>query len=152
MYATLEKDKLDPSCMLLQVDFTLSCSCEYQNEIQSALWSRRSVNLFMAGTDNADGKEESFLIVTNSPDKGKNSVCTFMLKLIDEITFEDEKELIVYSDGPSSEFKNQFVTGKHFYLSSQHLNLLVSWKYFATLHSKGIVDGIGSAAKARVRE
>ena len=104
----------------------------------------------MAATYNADGKEESSLIVTNSLDKGKNSVCTFMLKLIDEITFKDEKELIIYSDGPSSEFKNQFITGKHLYLSSQHLNLLVSWKYFATLHSKGVVDGIGSAAKARV--
>ena len=33
-----------------------------------------------------------------------------MLKLIDEITFKDEKELIAYSDGPSSELKNQLIT------------------------------------------
>ena len=82
-----------------------------------------------------------FLIVTNSPDKGKNSVCTFMLKFNDEITC-----------GPSSEFKNQFLTGKLPYLLSQHLNLPVFWKYFATLHGKGIVDGIGGAAKSKVRE
>ena len=33
-----------------------------------------------------------------------------MLKLNDEITFKDEKELTAYSDGPSSEFKNQLIT------------------------------------------
>ena len=60
----------------------MSCSCEYQNEIQ---------NLFMAATYNANGKEESFLIVTNSPDKGKNSVCTFILKLIDESLLKIKK-------------------------------------------------------------
>ena len=75
--------------MLLQVDFAMAYTCKYQNEIQSYLWSHRSVNLFTAPTYNADGKEESFLIVTNSSDKGKNSAYTFMLKLVDEITFKD---------------------------------------------------------------
>ena len=45
----------------------------------------------MAATYNADGKEESFLIVTNSPDKEKNSVCTFILKLIDESLLKIKK-------------------------------------------------------------
>ena len=49
-------------------------------------------------------------------------------------------------------FKNQFITGRLLYLLSQHLNLPVSWNYFSTSHGKGIVDGIGGAAKARVRE
>ena len=44
-----------------------------------------------------------------------------MLKVVDEMTLKDERELIVYSDGPSSEFKNQFITGKPL---SQHLNLV----------------------------
>ena len=132
MHATFEKDKLDPNHMLLQVDFTMAYSYEDQNKIQDALWSRRSVNLFTGANYNAEGKEEPFLIVTNLSDKGKNSVCTFMLKIVDEMTFKDEKELIVYSDGPSSEFKNQFIPGKLLFILSQHLNLPVSWKYFAT--------------------
>ena len=132
MHATFEKDKLDPNHMLLQVDFTMAYSYEDQNKIQYALWSRRSVNLFTGANYNAEGKEEPFLIVTNLSDKGKNSVCTFMLKIVDEMTFKDEKELMVYSDGPSSEFKNQFIPGKLLFILSQHLNLPVSWKYFAT--------------------
>lgn len=75
-----------------------------------------------------------------------------MLKLVDETTFKDERELTVYSIGPSNEFKNQFLSWKLLYLPSQHLKLLLSWKYFATWHGKGIVYGIGGAAKARVRE
>ena len=121
MYATFEKDKLDPNCMLLQVDFAMAYNCDYQHEIQS-------VNLFMGAIYNAEGKEEPFLIVTNSPDIGKNSVCTLMLEHVDEITFIVEKELIIYSDGPSSEFKNQFITRKLLYLLSQQLNLPVSYK------------------------
>ena len=132
MHATFEKDKLDTNRMLLQVDFTMAYSYEDQNKIQYALWSRRSVNLFTGANYNAEGKEEPFLIVTNLSDKGKNSVCTFMLKIVDEMTFKDEKELMVYSDGPSSEFKNQFIPGKLLFILSQHLNLPVSWKYFAT--------------------
>ena len=128
MYATFERDKLDPNWMLLQVGFAMAYSSECQNEYQSGLWSRRSVNVFTDTNYIADGKEESFLIVINSPDKGKNSVCTFMLKLVDEIAFKDQKKLIVYSDGQSSEFKNQFITGKLLYLLSQHRKLPVSWK------------------------
>ena len=77
------------------------------------------MSLLTAATYNADGKEESFLIVTNSSGKGKNSVCTFMLKLVDEMTFKDKRELTVYSDGSSNEFKNHFITGKLPYLLSQ---------------------------------
>ena len=67
-------------------------------------WSLPSghIDLFPAATYNAEEKEKSFLIVTNSSDNGKNSVCTFMHKLIDEMA------LIVYSNRPS-EFKNQFM-------------------------------------------
>ena len=73
-------------------------------------WSLPSghIDLFSAATYNAEEKEQSFLIVTNSSDNGKNSVCSFMHKLIDEMAFKDERELIVYSDRPS-EFKNQFM-------------------------------------------
>ncbi|XP_063228207.1 uncharacterized protein LOC134534095 isoform X1 [Bacillus rossius redtenbacheri] len=43
-----EKDKANGTKRVLEVDFAMSFSCEYQNEIQSALWSRASVVLFTA--------------------------------------------------------------------------------------------------------
>ena len=93
-------------------------------------WSIRSVNLFTAAIYNAEGKKQYFLVVTNLPDEGENSVCTFMLKLADEMTFKDEGEFIVYSDRPSSKFKNQFINGKLLFLLSQHLNLQFSGNIF----------------------
>ena len=65
MHATFEKDKLYPNHMLLQIDLAMLYSCEYQNEIPSALWSCRSVNLFKAATYNAEGKEGFFFMVIN---------------------------------------------------------------------------------------
>ena len=55
--------------------------------------------------------EKSFLIVTDSQDKSKDSVFTFIMQLVGELKFHPGEELIVYSDGPSSEFKNKFITG-----------------------------------------
>lgn len=59
MYATFKKGKLEPNCKLLQVDSAMAYNCEYQNEIQSALWSCRSVNIFRTATYNAEEKELS---------------------------------------------------------------------------------------------
>ena len=152
MHDNFEQDKKDSKCHLLQVDFAMAYSCAYQNEVQSALWSCQTVNLFTAATYDTNGKEKSFLIVTDSQDKGKNSVFTFIMQLLDEIKFQPGEELIVYSDGPSSEFKNKFITGKLLFLLSDKLKRNAQWKYFATSHGKGVVDGIGGAAKARVCE
>lgn len=35
---------------------------------------------------------------------------------------------------------------------SKDLNLPMTWQNFATAHSKGVVDGIGGAAKSIVRQ
>ena len=152
MHDTFERDKLDPQCHVLQVDFAMAYSCQYQDEIQAALWSRRSVNLFTAATYDTTGQERSYMIVSDTPDKGKNSICVFIHKLVEEIDFKDGEDLVIYSDGPATEFKNKFVTGKLLYMISSTLGRRVYWKYFATSHGKGVVDGIGGAAKARVRE
>ena len=66
MHNNFEQEKKDSKCHLLQVDFAMAYSYEYQNEVQSTLWSRQTVNLFTAATYNTSGKEKSFLIVTDS--------------------------------------------------------------------------------------
>ena len=71
--------------MLLQVDFAMVNSCEYQNEIQVALWLGRYINVFTAATYNAERK-------------------AFMLEVVDELTFKDKRDFTVYSDGPSKQF------------------------------------------------
>ena len=60
-----EFDKKDKDLSLLHFDFAMAYSCAYQNEIQSALWSRRSVNLFTAIFYNGKEKPTPYLVVTN---------------------------------------------------------------------------------------
>ena len=146
-----ECDKSCPDYSVLQFDYAMAFSCEYQDEIQSGLWSRASVNLFTAALYQRDKKCESFLCVSDSQDKGKCATYTNLLKLAHAIKDKDlGKHLVLYSDGPSSEFKNRFVQ-KIITDLKKELNVDIFWKYFATSHGKGVVDGIGGNAKACVR-
>lgn len=58
---------------------------------------------------------------------------------------------VIYSDGPSSEFKNKNISEKILPMIAEELERPVSWKYFKTSHEKGVIDGIVGADKARVR-
>ena len=133
---------------MLQTDFAVSYSCEYQNEIQSALWSHESVMLFTAAMA-YKAECKTFLIVSDSRDKGKGTVAVFTDFLYNHFGATDAMEDIIWSDGPTSEFKNKYMV-KFLQSLSQKYNQQFSWKYFATSHHKGIVD-VGGRAKSLVR-
>ena len=57
---------------------------------------------------------------------------------------------IVWSDGPSWEFKNQFMQQLIEDLSLQYKKK-INWKFSATSHGKGVVDGIDGNVKSNVR-
>lgn len=60
-------------------------------------------------------------------------------------------EQVIWTDGPTtSEFKNRYMM-KLLQISSKKYGCRFTWKYFATSHGKGIVDGIGGRAKSIVR-
>lgn len=150
--AAFEHDK--ETCRVLQVDFAMAYSCEYQNEIQSALWARDSVTLF-TGAVFCAGTCKTFLICSDTKDKGKNTVYVFLMHLFDIMSqftsaAGDTKD-VIFTDGPSSEFKNRYCM-KLLRSISKKQQREVSWKYFATSHGKGVVDGIGGKAKSLVRQ
>ena len=129
----------------------MAYSCEYQSEVQSALWSRQSVNLFTAALYHKNEKCRSYLVVTDSQDKGKDSAYVFMMKLIKLFpSLGSNAKLVIYTDGPSSEFKNKFMV-KFLSDIANQIGGTAEWKYFATSHGKGVVDGIGGSAKSLVR-
>ena len=59
--------------------------------------------------------------------------------------------LVIYTDGPSSEFKNRYIV-KLVSMLSKKFQFKVSWKNFPTSHRKGVVDGIGGSANSQVRK
>ena len=78
-----EADKSNKNVKVLQMDFAMAYECMYQDDVQSALWSRGSVNLFTAASiSNAQSK--TYLISTDSKQKDKNSILVF-----DEYIYEN---------------------------------------------------------------
>ena len=73
---------------ILQCNFAMVYSCDYQNEVQNALWSWKCINLFTTALYSKSPVCQLFLIITDSQDKGKNSVFTFINALTDYIQFE----------------------------------------------------------------
>jgi hypothetical protein len=58
---------------------------------------------------------------------------------------------VIYRDGPSCEFKNKYMA-KVLHLLSNKYGGEWYWKFFATSHRKGVVDGVGGKAKSLVRQ
>lgn len=148
-----QKDKLSNNVRILQVDFAMSFSCEYQNEVQSALWSRTSVLLFTAASF-YKGNCQTYLICSDATSKDKDTVFVFLNVLFDLIHTEREdlpSAEIIWSDGPASEFKNRYMV-KLTTLLSEKYEKTFFWKYFATSHGKGVIDGVGGNIKRLVRE
>ena len=59
------------------------------------------------------------------------------------------KALIVFSDGPTSQFKQRFLFSNLHSWQEEH-DLKLTWNFFATSHGKGVVDGLGGTLKRAV--
>ena len=92
----------------------MAYQCELQKETMGALWTKGSVNLFTCATYH-QSTTKTLLFCTNYKDKDKLSTALFLDKVYTEhLTPNDQIDTeIIWSDGPSSEFKNQFM---HFFL------------------------------------
>ena len=116
----------------------MNYSCEYQVEVQSALWSRASVTLFTAAAINKNSCQ-CFLVCSDTKDK--DTVAAFLFSLYENHLFptisDKIEEEIIWSDGPTSEFKNKFVMKLLHQLSTQFQKKF-SWKFSATSHGKGV--------------
>ena len=69
-------DKLNNDIRVLQMDFAMNYRCEYQVEVQSALWSRGSVTLFTAAAMHK-GQCKTYLICSDTKEKEKNTCCIY---------------------------------------------------------------------------
>lgn len=64
---------------------------------------------------------------------------------------DTEKILKIWSDGPSSQFKNKYNACLILHVEKM-FGIKIIWNYFATAHGKDCVDGIGATAKTIVRK
>ena len=116
-----------------------------------ALWSRGSVNLFSCAVHHK-GQTKSMLYSTNYKGKDKFAIGVFLHEIyLKEIVMDsDIQTKIIWSNRPSSEFKNRFMQQLIDNLSLQYKKKFIR-KFSATSHGKGVIDGIGRNVKSNVR-
>ena len=78
------EDKKRSNCHVLQHDFAMAYSYDYQNEVQSALWFRKCINLLTAALYSKSQVCQPFLIIRDSQDKGKK-FCLYLYKCFDRL-------------------------------------------------------------------
>ena len=133
----------DPTKRVLQIDYAQAYQCELQNEIMSALWARGSVNLFTCAVYN-NSQTKILVFGTNCKGKDKFSSGLFIENLYKEQILPNEtvQEEIIWSDGPTFEFKNYYMQHLIQKLSAIYNKRFV-WKFSATAHGKYVVNGVG---------
>lgn len=134
---------------LIQIDFAENFVCEAQDEIQSAHWNQRQISLFTSAMYHNDIFQPKVFLSDNITHT-KETIIPYMYKLLADMP-KTLKTLFVWSDGPSSRFKNKFMASMITH-SEAEFNIKIYWNFFATAHGKGCVDGIGATAKTMVRK
>lgn len=95
-------------------------------------------------------KEKLFkAFASNNTDHSKYSTVAYLYKILLQLP-KEIRLLKVWSDGPSSQFKNKFI-GAVIVLFESLFPIKIIWNFFATSHGKGSVDGIGAVVKNKVR-
>ena len=142
-----QNDLKNPDIRVLQIDYAMAYQCENQKEVMGALWARGSVNLFTCALYH-QGSTKTMLDYKGK-DKWANG--TFIEDIYEHFpTTDDIRVEVIWSDGPVPEFKNQFMRQLLEILSLKY-NKPFTWKFSATSHGKGVVDGVGGKVKSSVR-
>ena len=92
---------------LIQVDFAENYACKHPGEIQNAHWKQMQISLFTVAIRHSDVFKPHVLASDDST-HAKETVITY----IDHVSESLLKglEVCIWSDGPSSQFKNRYVT------------------------------------------
>ena len=136
---------------LLQMDFAENYTTVFQDETQSAHWRKRQISIYTA-MYYYRGSTSPVVIVSDTRDHEKCSVATFTHILLKMISRLPQVEGIqIWTDGPSSQFKNKYIFSYLSYLKQMGIPI-ESWNFFATSHGKGPNDALGGNVKRMVHQ
>lgn len=139
--------KSDKSKAVLQIDFAENYKCVFQDEAGNAHWNQSQVSLFTAAIWTQD-QIQSYSVVTDDLDHSKRTIVPYIDRLFEELP-KDITSVHIWSDGPSSQFKNKFIATALPVLEKKH-KIKIFWSFFAASHGKGPTDGTGGALKNQV--
>ncbi|CAF2654996.1 unnamed protein product [Rotaria sp. Silwood2] len=134
----------------LQIDFSENFRIDVQDSIQSSYFSKKSVSLITcyAWCLNVG---YSFVYVTDNLTHDKYCVSAVLEDLFLKLKqqYQQLKQIHIFSDGASQQFKQKFLFRNLCRLAAD-FQIKLSWNFFATSHGKGVVDAVGGTTKRLV--
>jgi hypothetical protein len=92
-----------------------------------------------------------FLSVTSVTKNWRHFCSTLFDVILSELP-STVKLVQFWSDNAGSQFKNQFILEGIKRFESRYSSLKICWNFYAALHGKTVVDGIGGSVKRYVRQ
>ena len=145
----LLKASLDPTTVVIQVDFSENYVNKQANAIQSAYFGQEGFSLYTACVwfrANDETKCKSFCFVSEEMEHNKYVAfhCNSLLITYMREHVPDLHVVHFWSDGCGGQFKSKFCFAL---LGRYPQDLKITWNYFESHHGKGPVDGIGGSVK-----
>lgn len=137
----------DAKCAVIVCDFAEKFKCCQQNATQSAHYGQTPVSLFTCAIYHRDLMPVT--IASDCDKHTKESVLAYMDAIFDLLPVTVE-EVEIWSDNATSQFKNQFIMEGLKSFESRYKKK-VKWNFFAPMHGKSVVDGIGGSVKRYVK-
>lgn len=142
----LAKDSTSPSLRIkiFHFDFSENFTLEYKDAAQSTYWALNQVTLFTVALYVPGKKAKMLVYVSDSRDHTKRSICFYLSDLL-RSHCDASDDVIFWSDGPASQFKNKFMLKyfKYMQMAKSKFSLnKIEWNFFATSYGKGAIDGV----------
>lgn len=95
------------------------------------------------------GKVYPKVKVSDNTDHSKETIVAYLYSLLSKLP-KEVKIVKLWTDGPNSQFKNQYMAA--FLKVFENLfSIKLIWNFFTTAHGKGSHDGIGAVAKSKIK-
>lgn len=137
----------DSSVAVICCDFAEKFKCIQQNATQSAHYGQTPVSLFTVAIYHR--KFTPMVIASDCEKHTKDSVIAYM-DTIFSLLPETVEKVEIWSDNATSQFKNQYIM-ESLKTFEQLYPFSLRWNFYAPMHGKSVVDGIGGSVKRFVR-
>ena len=137
-----EQVETNYSAAVLEYDFELFHFLARRSQITGA---KTKITVFNAALWQSVGCTP-VVVVSDGRSHSRDCVIVFPDHTIKQLLNENITALHIWSDDPSSQFKNRYIAVTLSRLQNE-CNIEIAWHFFASLHGKGPVDGICGAIK-----
>lgn len=146
---TAEALQIDSDSAVVFCDFAEKFKCVQQNAPQSAHYGQTPVSVFTVALYHREMK--SFVIASDFEKSSKECVLAYINTIIKQLP-PTVKSVDFWSDNATSQFKNQFIMEGLRSFQQVQTSVKINWNFFAPMHGKSVVDGIGGSVKRFVRQ